>query len=409
MRDMRHLFRDKPPAGGGTAAAPFTRLLMLCVLCVLTFPLVAQAGTQRARDGDDRPGPLDIRLASSAHVSGAMRHTITTFAPWRTGLIGSSTPHFLAIGIDLRGSQAFDEFVFFGSRNGSLRAFLITPDGRIIRRLRASRPNGRSVSALIPLAHFAQQGAYSWAALSVFGTTGGSVVDWAPNRRALRHDAFRPKIELISFPDPSTAASDWTTVNVTFSISDPGTRATGIRAWTVQSRRDDGSWETWGWLEDAGHKTVTVGGLEGGNWRLRVVARDGHGNTTFSPHRLVSIPWDDTNGKFADAWSGSWTSVALVGSPYMGNFRETTTPGSAFTYTFEGSTFMWIGPGAPNGGPGTATVTIDGGAPTTVEQQAVAGDRAVIFMATGLDPAVPHTIAITHQSGKIAFDGIVIR
>jgi hypothetical protein len=262
----------------------------------------------------------------------------------------------------------------------------------------------------LPRAHFSAGGGYRWATFTVFVASHGTVVDRAPNRRLIAHDAFGPLIELLSFPDPSTVASNWNTVHATFSIADTGRHATGIRRWTVQSRRDAGPWETWGWLEGGGEKTVVVGGEEGVNWSLRVVARDRHGNTTVSPVRRISIPYDNSNGVFAGAWSGSWEGVyPPPGSPYMLGLVATSVPGSAFTHTFTGSSFLWIAPGAPFGGPGTASVTIDGGDPITVEQSAASGDRAIIFEATGLDPGIPHTVVITHQTGVISVDAVVIR
>jgi hypothetical protein len=374
----------------------------------LVVPTIANATRQRVRDGNDVPGRLDIQQVKVSHKGDSIRHTITTFGRWRTSVIGANTPHFLAFGLDLSGTARFERFVFLVGRNGRPRAFYTTARGSVLDRFPASRPNKRSISVLVPRRVLDDAGGYRWAAFSVFGTSRGDVVDASPNRRARLHDIVAPKIKLISFPNPSTNVSVETTFNVSFAVSDPGSRSSGLRRWTLEYRRNSGAWVRLPWRTGAGTKTVTMGGEEGVNWRLRVVAQDREGNTSRSPTRLTSVPFDEANGIFGSAYGGTW-SGGVLGAPYLGNVAQTSESGATFTHTFTGSYIAWIGPGAPSIGAGTATVTIDGGPPVLVDQAAKSGDRAIIFQASGLDPTDSHTIVITQQSGTIAIDGIVIR
>jgi hypothetical protein len=128
-----------------------TRIVLCTALAAVAFPTSAQAHSETVLDRNDRPGPLDIRSASVGHTGNKIRHTITTFARWRTSVISDrhSPLNYVAVGLDLSGDSRFERFVFFLERNGRLRAFFINRRGRILRRLPASRPNGRSVSTLL--------------------------------------------------------------------------------------------------------------------------------------------------------------------------------------------------------------------------------------------------------------------
>lgn len=384
----------------------------VALLVALLVPVHANATTQTVRDRDDVPGSLDIQQVKISHKGKSIRHTITTFGRWRTALIGPSTPHVLYFAFDLSGTARFERFVALVQQNGRVRGFYINPRGRVLDTFPASRPNQRSISVLVPRRVLDDAGGYRWGAFTVFGTSAGSIVDASPNRKARLHDIVAPKINLLSFPNPSTNTSTTTTFDVSFAVSDAGSRASGLRRWRLDYRRGSDPWASTSWFTGAGTRTVTMGDNdEGVNWRLRVVAQDREGNTSRSPTRLVSVPFDETNGifgGFVGDYQGTWTT-AVLGNPYRGSVAQTSESGATFTHTFTGSYIAWIGPGAPAIGAGTATVTIDGGSPVTVDQAAKSGDRAIIFAAGALDPGASHTIVIAQQSGAIAIDGIVIR
>jgi hypothetical protein len=374
------------------------------------FPAVAQAHTETVRDRNDRPGRLDIRAASVGHEGDSVRHTITTFGTWGNALIGQRTPHYLALALDLRDNSRPERFVLFVSRSGSVRALYLNRSGAVLDELPVSRPNRRSVSVVIARDLLDDEGGYRWIALSRFRMRGQDVFDFAPNRGPTVHDLVPPVVGMVSFPNPSTVASDRIEFVVRFRVTDPGRSSSANEArYRLEWRRVEGTtWERLFSNFSRGLEEVSVIGEQGADYLFRVVARDGHGNLTVSPERLVSVPLDDTNPAFAGAFTGSWDSFASVG-PFLQSLRTTTVAGSQFTYTFYGSYVAWIAPGAPTAPPGTATVTIDGGPPVTVDPSDASGDRAVVFEAGGLDPAVLHTIVITHQTGTTNFDGLVAR
>jgi hypothetical protein len=205
----------------------------------------------------------------------------------------------------------------------------------------------------------------------------------------------------------TTSASATTDFPVGFTINDRA-RSAGVD-WRVE-RRLVGSTtrETAVAGTGVGPKAPTVGGVEGANYLMRVVATDRHGNSAVSAEVPVSVPYDDANAVFSAAYGGTWTNTP-TGAPFMGTLHHTVVPGSTFTYTFMGSAVSWIAPGAPTGLPGSATVAIDGGPATTVDPSASSGERAIVFAASGLDPSVAHTIVISHVSGAITVDGLLVR
>jgi hypothetical protein len=389
-----------------------TRIVLCTALAAVAFPTSAQAHSETVLDRNDRPGPLDIRSASVGHTGNKIRHTITTFARWRTSVISDrhSPLNYVAVGLDLSGDSRFERFVFFLERNGRLRAFFINRRGRILRRLPASRPNGRSVSTLLPRDLVDSSGGYYWAAVSDFHRGGRHLTDWVPNRLNALHDLMPPQITLGSpLHDISTFASATTTSPIAFTLNDPG-RSAGLQ-WRLQRRLlGSTTWVTADSGNGEGAQTADFPGEEGGNYFLRIVARDGHGNTRTSFAWRFSVPLDDANALFASSYSGTWTTAAS-GDPFLGTLHSTSTAGSSFTYTFTvthpDTRLVWIGPGSPDGG-GQATMTLDGGVPVVVDQSGAAGDRTIVW--EGSDPPLgTHTIVISNVAGTIAIDGFLIR
>ena len=381
---------------------------MVAGLCALALPALASANTQTVMDGNDRPGLLDIRSVTVTHSGGWLRYRITTWNRWSTSVIGQTTPHFIAVGLDMGGNRNFERLVALFVFNGRLRAFLINANtGRILNSYGATRPNAKSISFRIARSPFVPAGGYGWNAFSVYRIGSRNVVDSAPNGSNRFHDVAAPRITLGSFPNMTTSASATTDFPVSFTMNDRA-RSAGVD-WRVE-RRLVGSTtrETAVSGVGVGAKAPTVTGVEGANYLMRVVATDRHGNSTASAEVPVSVPYDDANAAFAAAFAGTWTNTPS-GTPFQGTLHHTVVPGSSFTYTFMGSEIFWIAPGTPIGLPGSATVAIDGGAATTVDPSTSSGERAMVFGASGLDPSVTHTVVITHVSGAITIDAILVR
>jgi len=110
----------------------------------------------------------------------------------------------------------------------------------------------------------------------------------------------------------------------------------------------------------------------------------------------------------------SWMQYGVeVGTFSGGTILASNEANAAATFTFKGTAVTWMG--AKCNLCGIATVSIDGGAPTTVDTASfdVPGSLTAksVFSASGLDPAVSHAmvITVTGQTGSggtyIAVDG----
>jgi hypothetical protein len=379
------------------------------IVCLLA-PSFAGAHTVSIKDGNDVPGALDIRSAGVGHDGRYVKHTITTFDPWslKDIDINRSPLNYLGVGFNLSGDSSFDRYVVFVDIRGNLRAFWITPRGRILNRFRASRPNGKSVSVRVPRDYLVSGGGYEWSALAVFAIRGHRHVDWAPDGTSLLHDLLPPKINVGLTYDTSTYTSATTTVPIDFTLNDH-TESAGVD-WLLQRRQAGSSvWETADSGEGVGPQTAHIVGEDGANYLVRLLARDRQGNTTRSSSWGLSFPIDDANAFFDSAYTGSWSTTTL-GDPYLGTLHSTSTAGDSFTFTFNvthaDTRMAWIGPGSPNGG-GSATITFDAYPPYGVSQSLGNFDHGRIWEGTGLALGM-HTITITNVSGTIAIDGFVL-
>ncbi|MGH8635588.1 MAG: hypothetical protein ACREUZ_00475 [Burkholderiales bacterium] len=99
----------------------------------------------------------------------------------------------------------------------------------------------------------------------------------------------------------------------------------------------------------------------------------------------------------AASYTGTWTSYgAETGTFSGGTILASNQAGATATFSFTGSAVTWIG--VKCAVCGIATVAIDGGAPNTVNTAGPAGSNFTsepVFSASGLDPAVAHTLLIT--------------
>jgi hypothetical protein len=388
------------------------RVVLCAVICALLSPALARAHEETVVDGNDRPGVLDVRSTSVSHTRNAVRHTITTFQGWSPSLIDirKSPINYLAIGFDVSGDSAFDRYLIFLEEKGHLRGFWTTRSGLILTTFRASRPNRRTVSVLIPSYTLQQGGGYYWAAVSVLHRNGRTVVDRAPNQTVLLHDLVPPKVDVTPLTwDISTFMSDTTSIPVEFTVGEPA-RSSGL-SWRLERRESqETAWETMDSGNGEGPKTAALTGADGGNYVYRVVATDGQGNTTSGARWRLSFPTDDANALFASSYGGTWSTTPL-GDPYLGTLHSTSTPGATFTYAFNvthrNTDIIWIGPLNPGGG-GQASLALDGNSPFAVVQAGPDADRTILWQ--GSDPAFgPHTLTITNVSGTIAIDGLIIR
>ena len=360
----------------------------------------AAADVKSAGDPNDTSSPLDIRRIAHGHAgTGAVTHSISTYERFSSQLLGSGRGFTLQFDLN-KSRNSFERFVFVGWQNGALRGLVVKGD-RVVGRATVTRPNGRTVRIRIPKRLLGNPAEYRWLTLSFFqgGPCAPRCIDLAPNRGLVFHDVTPPKINLVSFPEVSTATSATTTVNVRFQVTLGALwrlqrRVAGASVWTVvRSNRGRGI--------RVQPTSLNIPGSEGETYEFRVVATD-PGGTTRSPIRRVTVPVDDRNAAFSGAFSGTW-HLGGGFDPFLATTTFSGTPGASFTHIFTGAYVGWVAPG----GGGTASVTIDSDPLQFVDLSAFTGNRRIVF--SRALPAGPHTIRIEVLSGPVTIDAIALR
>ena len=378
-------------------------LALLAAGVCLSLAGPAQANVLTRSDGNDTRGPLDIRSASHGHAGSLVTHTIRTFAPWSKAVVGPRTPNAFAVFVSTDGDAAPERIVLAFSSGGRMVALVVRPNGSLIGRAAAVKPNGRTVRMSIPRARLGSPAGYRWQAFSYFETGTGrcanGCLDRVPNATArVLHDIRAP---LISFPAPP-GISTATTYDVAFSVSDTG--GSGLQSWRLEHRLlGSPTWSTATSGTTVGAKTHSFQSAENADDQFRVVAVDRHGNTTVSPVRFVSVPLDDQ----ALTYGGAWSGTGALATDFMATRQSSSEVNATASYTFTGDYVAWI---APGGGPGIASVSIDGLFQASVDLSLFGGPQQVVFERSSLPtPGPMHTILITVDSGTAPVDGIVVR
>jgi hypothetical protein len=378
-------------------------LIALLVGVALAGAETALADGRSVLDGNDRPGPLDIRVAGHGHAGTAVTHRITTFSRWRARLLGPSTPNAFLLDISTDADPAPERIVVIFSANGRMRANVHRPNGALVGRAAASKPNARTARVSIPRIRLGNPTHYRWAALSVFSSRRvcpNRCVDQVPNATRILHDITAPAI---AFPAPLVVPQS-TTYSIGFTVSDAG--GSGV-TWRVQHRPlGQLAWTTVQSGTGPGTKTHQHVSAEGADDQYRIVARDGHGNTRISPIRLVSVPVDDANN--AIQYNVPWTAGGGP-SDFLQTLRSSATPGDTATYQFTGSFVGLVSRAGAEAAAGTVDVLIDNvlvGDDISPSSQAT-GFRRIIFNASRAQGQ--HTIVVSVVSGTFELDGIIAR
>ena len=363
----------------------------------------ARADTKRISDGNDRPGPLDIRSATHGHAGDRVVHTISTFRRWRVGRIGPKTPNLFAVEISTDGDRALERVVLIFSRNGRMVAPVFRRSGRRFIQIgsaTASRPSRRTVRVSIRRSLLGNPKGYRWNAHSQYQAAGACsdvCIDKAPNSRRVLHDITAPAIALTSFPSFPAVPPD-VEYDVSFRVSDTG--GSGIRRWQLQHRPfGTPTWTTVASGTAGGLKSHHHVSAEDNDDQFRVVAVDRSGNTKVSPIRLVSVPVDDD----ALTYTGTWTTGG-TSDEFLGTLHSSSEQNAEASYSFNGQTVAWVAPG----GSGRADVFIDGVFQGVVPVDSFTGPRRVVFQHS-FASAGSHTILIRVLVGPLPVDGIIVR
>jgi len=152
-----------------------------------------------------------------------------------------------------------------------------------------------------------------------------------------------------------------------------------------------GSWSAFQWV---GKKGVS---LIAGQHVLKIVTDQQYFD--LNSIRVLPTPTTTRSEESAASYSGSWGTYGSEQGSFFsgGTIAASNYAGSTATFHFTGTAVTWIG--VKCNVCGIATVSIDGGPPTTVNTAGPGAPGRLtsepVFSASDLDPAVPHTLVIT--------------
>lgn len=183
--------------------------------------------------------------------------------------------------------------------------------------------------------------------------------------------------------------------------------ATGVAGYEMEMSTDGAGWVPRGVVGFPSFLDVSLAPAHA--YRFRVRARDGAANWSEwvapSPFTLGATGEDDA----AVTYSGAWSSLRDA-SAFGGSLRVSTEMGATATLAFTGHAVAWVAGVGPDSG--AAQVSLDGGAPTTVDLWAsAAGPRRVVFTKT-FSADRPHLLTIrsmgTAGHARIGVDGFAV-
>lgn len=325
-------------------------------------------GTVTRHDGNDAKGPLDLSGISIAQAASNQQvFTLTTISPFTIAEINLGangvTGNFF-VGIDTNNDMKLNYRLYLYNAHG-LRGVLVRGNQVVLRNVKVSRPNRRSIQAKLSLANFGSPSNYWILAASASSTGTGcsqqkQCLDYIPNRYPLiLSDVTPPVIGGVNIPGVATD----TTYGVSFTVKDVGS-GSGVRKWIVQ-KNVGGSWTEVTSGSTSGAISTQIAGAEGTQDELRVVATDRAGNTTFSSSQMVIVPFDDADAGVVYTHPGVDWSHPTTADAYRGASHLSSGAGSTVSLSFTGGSICIIG-GPVAGGLGSAQISIDAGPLQTV-------------------------------------------
>jgi hypothetical protein len=115
---------------------------------------------------------------------------------------------------------------------------------------------------------------------------------------------------------------------------------------------------------------------------------------------------NDDDSDYFSYPTGKWEYIQDEPAKFHGDDHYTHEAGAKAQFRFTGTKVVLKGARASHHG--TATVSVDGGAPTTVSQKAAVREENVPFYTSPVLPEGSHTITITVVSGTFALDSAVV-
>jgi len=158
-----------------------------------------------------------------------------------------------------------------------------------------------------------------------------------------------PKYSLFHPTQLGTAAIP---VRSAWSASD----ASGVASYQLQRQVDSGAWAAVS-LPSATTKSIDQSLTLGSRYRYRVMATDGNGNASGWVYGRTVLPIMNQETTSAVAYTGSWTALSTTYAS-GGTLKYATAAGASATFTFSGSSVVWVGYLGPSRG--SANVYVDG-------------------------------------------------
>jgi hypothetical protein len=185
---------------------------------------------------------------------------------------------------------------------------------------------------------------------------------------------------------PTALGSTTVPVRISWSATD----SSGVTSYQLQRQVDGGSWSTVS-LASATTKSIDQSLTLGSQYRYRVMATDGNGNAgswvygrTFKP-----IIAQETSG--AVTYTGTWTSASTT-TASGGTLKFATTAGASATYSFTGSSVLWVARYGPTRG--SANVYVDGVFKATVSLYSATFAQTRIVYAFNWGSNGSHTLKV---------------
>jgi hypothetical protein len=390
-------------------------LALSLILCASTGPASvaspsAGLGLRHAvthTDANDVGGPLDLRSLRLVHRGPRFdRLTFSTWGPVTDADLSPSHRGDFAIGIDLNDASPirYEYWIYVHVLNGELRGLVVRHGSA--RRL--TTPVGREGPGRfwvdVPLRALGRPASYRFALYSYFpakpcARLHAPCVDKMPNRLPLiLQDLSKPTVTWRPSPANSAALRSDLTYPARFTVRDDA-HGSGVKRWELERQ----TLRTTFWkVVGRGAKatpTVSVPGVEGQAYRLRVVAVDRAGNATVSGPKTIVFPFDDQNA--AVTFAGTWTHPASVTS-FLGTTSASNTLADTATFTFTGGSSVCV-LGMPVAVGATASALVDEHPAADASETAATPNREAVECYPVSGGHIPHQVVLTVAGGPDAF------
>ena len=206
-------------------------------------------------------------------------------------------------------------------------------------------------------------------------------------------DSTAPVVAKPSFAPLLNGTANTGAIPYRFSWS--ATDAGGVTAYVAYVKTNTGAWSKLSLAATA--TAVTLNLAPGNRYQLAVAAKDGTGNWSSYAYGAAFSVANYAESSAYDHYTGSWTQkswASALGSAY----KVTGSLGASVSFTFTGTSFVWVATEATNRG--RATVYLDGVSQGTKDLYA-ANTSARHLVVTWHGASGTHTVKIVNQATSL--------